>query len=213
MIKKLRKVMFMGTLLIGLVLGLGQPVFAQSNESEEVVEKTEGEPFTPDGNAQLVDEATDKDGKIFYTFTTKNNEYFYLVIDKDRDTENVYMLNLIDEQDLMALIDEQEETGSFSWNNKDNEINLKPEAEETAEETDDPEPVEQPERKNNGGIILLFCVLVGGVAVAVAYYLKFVRGKESDFEEEDMDFDDDDEEYCTDEEDTVELMDTEDSIN
>ena len=123
------------------------------------------------------------------------------------------MLNLIDEQDLMALIDEQEETGSFSWNNKDNEINLKPEAEETAEETDDPEPVEQPERKNNGGIILLFCVLVGGVAVAVAYYLKFVRGKESDFEEEDMDFDDDDEEYCTDEEDTVELMDTEDSIN
>lgn len=213
MIKKLRKVMFMGTLLIGLVLGLGQPVFAQSNESEEVVEETEGEPFTPDGNAQLVDEATDKDGKIFYTFATKNNEYFYLVIDKDRDTENVYMLNLIDEQDLMALIDEQEQTGSFSWNNKDNEINLKPEAEETAEETDDPEPVEQPERKNNGGIILLFCVLVGGVAVAVAYYLKFVRGKEPDFEEEDMDFDDDDEEYCTDEEDTVELMDAEDSIN
>lgn len=212
MIKKLGKEMLMGTLLIGLVLGSGQPVFAQSNESEDVVEETEEEPFTPDGNAQLVDEATDKDGKLFYTFATKNNQYFYLVIDKERDTENVYMLNLIDEQDLMALIDEQEETGSF-LGNKDNEINLKPEAEETEEKADDPEPVEQPERKTDGVAILLFCVLVGGAVVAVAYYLKFVRGKESDFEEEDMDFDDEDEEYCTDEEDTVDLMDTEDSKN
>ena len=37
---------------------------------------------------------------------SKNGNYFYLVIDRAGDKENVYFLNLVDEADLMALIED-----------------------------------------------------------------------------------------------------------
>ena len=70
--------------------------------------------FTPDGNLTLIDdflqieaiatEDTEQKEKQFITLQSKNGNYFYLVIDRSGDTENVYFLNLIDEADLMALI-------------------------------------------------------------------------------------------------------------
>jgi len=63
----------------------------------------EPKPLTPDGQGTVVDEATDEDGKEFYTITTPNENVFYLVIDKQRDNENVYFLNAVTESDLMAL--------------------------------------------------------------------------------------------------------------
>lgn len=70
--------------------------------------------LTPDGNLTLIDdilqieaeatEDTEQKEKQFITLQSKNGNYFYLVIDRSGDTENVYFLNLIDEADLMALI-------------------------------------------------------------------------------------------------------------
>lgn len=70
--------------------------------------------FTPDGNLTLIDdflqieaiatENTEQKEKQFITLQSKNGNYFYLVIDRTGETENVYFLNLIDEADLMALI-------------------------------------------------------------------------------------------------------------
>lgn len=177
------------------------PVIEQEKEEPEVTE-TPKEPvaFTPDGNAQLVDEATDEDEKLFYTFVTKNDNYFYLVIDKARDTDNVYMLNMIDEQDLMALIAEQEGNDTTATDTgKDSEITLKPEAgvtttpepEEPSTE-DEPIPEEPKKQSNSGTSILLVLLILGGGGAGVFYYLKFVKGKKENFNlEDDLDFYDD----------------------
>ena len=63
--------------------------------------ETEPEPgFTTPGNGDLGDEIKNSSGKDFYTIHTKNNNTFYMVIDHSNNTENVYMLSLIDENDL-----------------------------------------------------------------------------------------------------------------
>lgn len=75
-----------------------------------------GNPFTPDGQATVADNATEADGKEFYTFTTPEGNIFYLVIDHERKSENVYFLNAVTETDLLGLAAkaEGEEKGSES---------------------------------------------------------------------------------------------------
>ena len=60
-------------------------------------------PLTPDGQGTVVDNVTDQDSKEFFTFTTPSENTFYLVIDKQRESENVYFLNAVTESDLLAL--------------------------------------------------------------------------------------------------------------
>ena len=80
------------------------PAYAQSSEPQpETVPspaETEAEPetqnpFTTDGTGTVVDNATDEDGKEFYTITTADESVFYLVIDKQKTSENVYFLNTV----------------------------------------------------------------------------------------------------------------------
>jgi len=60
-------------------------------------------PFTPAGTGTVIDNATDADGKEFYTIMTPSENVFYLIIDRQRETENVYFLNAVTEKDLLAL--------------------------------------------------------------------------------------------------------------
>ena len=70
--------------------------------------------FTPDGNLTLVDDFSflteDEDGntegKQFLTVQTKAGNTFFIVIDRARESKNTYFLNLVDEADLLALMDE-----------------------------------------------------------------------------------------------------------
>ena len=66
------------------------------------VEEKEDNPFTPEGSATVVDNATDSHGKEFYTIMTPDENVFYLVIDKQRDSENVYFLNAVTESDPVS---------------------------------------------------------------------------------------------------------------
>ena len=73
--------------------------------------------FTPGGNLSLIDDflftTTNEDGekeeKQFITVQSKAGNDYYIVIDRAGDTENVYFLNLVDEADLLALMDDVEE--------------------------------------------------------------------------------------------------------
>lgn len=71
--------------------------------STETVSEIGANSFTPDGQATVTDNATEADGKEFYTFTTPEGNVFYLVIDHERKSENVYFLNAVTETDLLAL--------------------------------------------------------------------------------------------------------------
>ena len=94
------------------------PAYAQSNEPQPEATpapvETEAEPetqnpFTPDGTGTVVDNATDEDGKEFYTITTADESVFYLVIDKQKTSENVYFLNAVTVDDLLPLAEQGEE--------------------------------------------------------------------------------------------------------
>ena len=98
-------------LLAALVLmgGFSVTAFAQTPESDAtndtgvIVEETEDTPpLTPDGNATLVDDYGGN--KQLITITTKNGNYFYIIIDRDDEGENtVHFLNQVDEADLILI--------------------------------------------------------------------------------------------------------------
>ncbi|MBQ9718672.1 MAG: DUF4366 domain-containing protein, partial [Clostridia bacterium] len=79
--------------------------------------------LTPVGNLTLIDDILQDENtasvesvenkqksKQFITVQSKNGNYFYIIIDRSGDTENVYFLNLVDEADLFALMETEEET-------------------------------------------------------------------------------------------------------
>ena len=67
--------------------------------------------LTPSGNLTLVDDlgVRNGEGQQFVTLVTKNGNYFYLIIDRDeKGEETVHFLNLVDERDLFALMEDDE---------------------------------------------------------------------------------------------------------
>lgn len=152
------------------------PAFAGGGGEEPPEPPTETavpdpKPFTPEGTGTVVDHASDGDGKEFYTIITADENVFYLIIDHQRDMENVYFLNVVTEQDLMALA---------GTTGKDGESAIpEPEQTPTPEPTPEPEPEPAPEalKNSNMGMMLVIAlvVLVGGGA---AYYFKIYRPKQ-----------------------------------
>ena len=65
----------------------------------------ETQPLTPDGNLEIVDDIL-HDDKQFITVTSRSGAEFYIVIDRSRDSDNVYFLNQVDDVDLFALLEE-----------------------------------------------------------------------------------------------------------
>ena len=63
------------------------------------------QPFSIAGNGEVLDDIEDGD-KEFYTITTQNNNQFFIVVDKARASENVYMLARVDETDIAGFIEE-----------------------------------------------------------------------------------------------------------
>lgn len=83
----------------------------ETEEGYEQKEATSEGALTPEGNMKLVDDygTGDKSGKQFITLTTKNGNYFYLIIDRDsRGNEKVHFLNQVEEADLLSLMDKEE---------------------------------------------------------------------------------------------------------
>ena len=77
------------------VVGLTLPTFAVA----------EIQPLTPDGNLEIVDDIVHEDEQ-FITVKSRSGAEFYIVIDRSRDSDNVYFLNQVDDVDLFSLLEE-----------------------------------------------------------------------------------------------------------
>jgi len=151
----------------------------------------ETNPFTPDGTGTVIDNATDGDGKEFFNIETPDGNVFYLVIDRQRSRDNVYLLNAVTEQELIALA----KPGDGSVNDDTPVPPGIPEPEPQVEE--EPAAPEKPPEKGGGkGSIIIIVVAVIAVGGA-GYYFKIVRPKQNggmdddDYEDEPETFDDD----------------------
>ena len=164
--------------------------YAQSSEpAEEAPTETEEEttarPFTPEGTGTVVDNATDGDGKEFFTITTPSENVFYLIIDRQRDGQNVYLLNAVTEKDLLALAEKDPEP-------EVTEPVMEPEPE--TEPPTEPETEPEPEKTSGfpmGNILMIAAVLLAGGGAG--YYFKVYRPKHEapDMDNEEYDYEDD----------------------
>lgn len=122
---------------------------APAQTPEESTETENNPPLTPDGNMTLVDNVTTSTGtKQFLTLTSREGNFYYLIIDYDKDgNQNVHFLNQVDERDLIGLMDEDEakELEEQLAAKKAEEDAKKAALESPATQSPEPEPEPAPE--------------------------------------------------------------------
>ena len=183
--------------------------YSQNNEqsgTESAIEipntNTNLRPLTPDGTGTVVDNVTDSDGgREFFTIFSEDGNEFFLIIDRHRNTDNVYFLNAVTEEDLMSLA---RRSGREITNETESSISSIPippqqaepgkdEAENSEPQAPEPPPADtRPTALSRIGSNLLFFVGIIVVVGGIAYYIKVVRPKQSGFSN-DYDYDEQDE--------------------
>ena len=177
--------------------------------------------LTPDGNLALIDDILDgsyysseeigEGGKMqFVTVETKSGNVFYLVI--DHSTGDVYFLNLVDESDLLALLEDEGyeaecdcevkcEAGAVNTDCPVCRTDLKGCKGEEPEPTPTPTPAATSEPEDDGGFnaaTLLPIALIILLGAAGVYYILKARKKKPDTsggtDLDDYEFPEDDEE-------------------
>ena len=108
--------------------------------------------LTPDGNMNLVDDIgpVTGEGQQFITMTSKNGNYFYLIIDRDdKGNETVHLLNQVDERDLLDLMEDDEAAyyEELIADQKQQVADAKAESEKLAEELKETQDPADPEAK------------------------------------------------------------------
>lgn len=93
-----------------IIVPVNTPVWSMSTipPYEPDIPDQTAQPFTIAGNAEIIDDISDGT-KEFYTITTANNNTFFIVVDKDRAAQNVYMLAKVDENDVAEFIENRPE--------------------------------------------------------------------------------------------------------
>ena len=203
--------------------GDGEPYYTETPEASEPVEEPQeeatggmepdGQPLTPEGNATLVDDFYGD--KQLITVTTKAGNYFYILIDRaNEDAETaVHFLNMVDEEDLLALMEDGEtqeepavcncaekcQAGAVNTSCPVCSVNMS----ECAGVEPEAEPEPEPEEESGGGgalaLVLVLLVLGGGGAFA---YIKFIKPKQAakaSADPDDYDFEDE-EDYINEDE-------------
>ena len=162
-----------------------------------------GMPYQADGNSHTLDvlysAATNKQ---FITMQTKSGNTFYLVIDYDKPIDEdaemyeTYFLNLVDERDLLALMDESETPTATPQI-----VYVTPEPTTVPLATTAPMQTEPPAKENSQSTAILALVAIlalGGVGGY--FFLKNKKGKAASRTPSDYGFEDDEEDDDSDSE-------------
>lgn len=167
---------------------------AEPSESAIPPETTDGQAFTPDGTGTVVDDIVEQNGKEFFSITTEAGNVFYLIIDRQRDSENVYLLNAVTEDDLAALAEKSDKKSESA-------VPTPPAETKTPEPTETEKPAETPPKEESGNSGMFIFLVLGVLAAGGAgYYFKIVKPKrdaipDEDYEDdEEMEFEDEPEE-------------------
>lgn len=130
-------------------------------------------PFTPDGTGTVMDNATDGDGKEFFTVETPDGNVFYLIVDRQRGTDNVYLLNAVTENDLASLAKPGDGKSVSAVETPPPTTTAPPDT------TPEPTPTPAPEKSasDNTGTIIFVVIAVLAVGGA-GYYFKILRPKQ-----------------------------------
>lgn len=228
-------VMMVGSLSVTAYAGGGDEYIEPTEQWEglDPVEETAaptvepGEGFTEDGNLVTRDLLYDKHtNKQFIAVETRNGHTLYLVIDYDKpldedgDQYETYFLNLVDESDLLALIDEDSapvcsckdkcesgavntacavcKTNMTECMGKEKATEKTPEPDPTPDTSDSPDK-DGGEKKSGSGlvVIVLLLLMAGGGAL---YWFKLRKPKPqtkgpADLDDYDYGEDDEYEEY------------------
>ena len=163
----------------------------EDTEKKEDTGRVSGESnnsaFSTPGNAQLVDDKENDDTKQFLTIQTKKGNTFYMVIDRSSNTENVYMMSLVDENDLAEFLDETEKE-------KETEESTVVIPETTPEATPAAEEETEVKKEENSGMNVKGLAAIAVVAIlglaGIAVYKKKGRSKEEDYVSEQLEFSD-----------------------
>ena len=111
--KKIKRRLALAAAVLGILSAWGVPAAAYTDETvqeeapaeteapiPETEAETEATPFSIPGNGQILDDKQNDGTKQFVTVQTKSGSTFFLVLDRSSNTENAYMLSMIDEDDL-----------------------------------------------------------------------------------------------------------------
>lgn len=163
--------------------------------------------LTPDGTGTILDAVSEEDDKQFYTITTEDGSIFYLIIDGRRTENNVYFLNTVTIEDLMALAEKSGDDLSSSIPfdddcictdkceagaiNEDCEVCKKDWTVCVGKAAQPSDPKETPEKSGSHIGIIIFIVIAVLAALGVGIYVKIIRPKKNGKDK----YDDEDEEY------------------
>lgn len=182
-------------LVILICLTVIKPVTTQAGGGEEIVVDVDGtviENVGTDNKEYPVKENVENDDRIksdsrqFITFKTKDEKMFYLIIDHDKEQDNVKLLTDVKESDLESLVKEKDKTPVVKQ--EETQVNL-----DKSNETVKQEEIkkEEPKTKSSLGSYIILGVVVL-VIIGVGYYFKVIKPKKDkekyNEEEEEDDF-------------------------
>ena len=120
-------------------------------------------------NQDYVIGSNDTPNRQFVTFTSKSGKVFHLIINHDKDNEQVQLLTEVSEQDLLNMIESKQA------------IPIQPQKVDPVEKEEHNEKKSVP-KESSGSFILLF--LIVATVLGIGYYIKVIKPKsEHNFEE------------------------------
>lgn len=141
-----------------------------------------------------MDDLSEDDSKQFLTIQTKNGNTFFMVLDRSNNTENVYMLSMIDENDLAEFIGdgqkepEAEQPAVVIPETEQPSVSTETEMETETDTEIKPEAEEKKGGMGTGAMLAVILLLAGGIGGF--YYFKVWKPKqdEDESEGEDLEF-------------------------